>query len=62
MRFFISGFFHQTTSPGPKEHAQKRFRIFPKIRGVIRIRNRLPGDEYTGESIRIPEVRQFFQT
>jgi hypothetical protein len=55
-------FFHQTTSPGPKGHAQKRFRIFPNIRGIIRIRNRVPSDEYTGESIGIPELRQFFQT
>jgi hypothetical protein len=36
---FISGFFHQTTSPTPNGHVQKRFRIFPNIRGVIRIRN-----------------------
>jgi hypothetical protein len=32
-------FFHQTTSPGPNGHAQKRFRIFPNIRGVICICN-----------------------
>jgi hypothetical protein len=31
-------------------------------RGVIRIRNWLLGNEYTGESIRISCVRQFFQT
>ncbi len=37
-------------------------RIFSNIRGFIRIRNRLPGYEYTGESIRIPKVRQFLQT
>jgi hypothetical protein len=55
-------FFSSTTSPGPNGHAQKLFWIFPNIRGVIRILNWLPGDEYTGESIRIPEVRQFFQT
>jgi hypothetical protein len=46
-------FFHQTTSPSPNRHAQERFWIFSNIRGVIRICNRLPGDEYTGESIRI---------
>ncbi len=47
-------FFYQTTSPGSSRQAQERFRIFTNIRGVIRIRNRLPGDEYTGELIRIP--------
>jgi hypothetical protein len=52
-RFFVSGFFQQTTSPGPNRHAQEQFRIFSNIRGFIRIRNRLPGDEYTGEAIRI---------
>jgi hypothetical protein len=46
-------FFRQTTSPGPNRHAQEPFRMFSNIRGVIRIRNRLTGDEYTGESIRI---------
>jgi hypothetical protein len=54
MRFFVSGFFHQTTSPGPNRQAQELFRIFSYIRGVNRILNRLPADEYTGESIRIP--------
>jgi hypothetical protein len=49
----VSGFFHQTPSPGPNRHAQDRFRIFSNMRGVIRIRNRIPGDEYTGES-RLP--------
>jgi hypothetical protein len=49
----VSGFFHQTSSPGPYRHAQDRFRFFSNIRGVIRIRNRLPSDEYTGES-RLP--------
>jgi hypothetical protein len=49
MRFFVSGFFHQTTSPGPNRHAQERFRIFSNIRGVIRICYRLPDDEYMGE-------------
>ncbi len=49
----MSGFFHQTTSPDPNRHGQARFRIFSNIRGVIRIRNRLLGDEYTRESIRI---------
>jgi hypothetical protein len=53
MRFFVSGFFHQKPTPGPNRYAQDRFRIFSNIRGVIRIRNRLPGDEYTEESIRI---------
>ncbi len=52
-RFFVSGFLHQTPSPSPNRHAQDRFQIFSNIRRVIRIRNRLPGDEYTGESIRI---------
>jgi hypothetical protein len=47
MRFFVSCFLYQTTSPGPNRHAQKRYRIFSNIRGIIRIRNRLPGDEYT---------------
>jgi hypothetical protein len=47
---------------GPNRQAQERFQIFSNIRGVIRIRNRLPGDEYTRESIRIPLVRQFWQT
>ncbi len=46
-------FFHQTPSPGPNRHAEDRFRIFSNIRGVICIRNRLPSDEYTEESIRI---------
>ncbi len=49
----MSGFFHKTTSPGPNRRAQERFRIFSNIPGVIRIRNQLPGNEYTGESIRI---------
>ncbi len=49
----MSGFFNQTTSPRPNRHAQDRFRIFSNNRGVILIRNRLPGGEYTGESIRI---------
>ncbi len=61
-RFFGSSFFHQTPSPGPNRDAQDRFRIFSNIRGFIRIRNRLPGDEYTGESIRILYDRQFLQT
>jgi hypothetical protein len=30
-------FFHQITSPGPKRHVRKRFRIFSNIRGVIHI-------------------------
>ncbi len=46
-------FFLKTTSPGPNRHAQEWFRIFSNIRGVIRILNRLPGDEFTGESIGI---------
>ncbi len=49
----MSGFFHQTTSPGPNRQAQERFQIFSNIRGVIRIRNQLHGNEYAGESIRI---------
>jgi hypothetical protein len=52
-RFFVSKFFHQTTSPGPKRHAQEQLRIFSNISGVISIRNRIPGDEYTGKSIEI---------
>jgi hypothetical protein len=31
--------------------ALKRFRVFTKILGILRIRNRLAGDENTGESI-----------
>jgi hypothetical protein len=50
-RFFFSGFL-LTTSPGPNRHVQEGFRIFSNIRGVIRIRNRLPSDEYTRKSIR----------
>jgi hypothetical protein len=50
---FVSGFFHKTTFPGPNRHAQERFRIFSNICGVIRIRIRLPGNEYNGESISI---------
>ncbi len=49
----MSGFFLKTTSPGPNRHAQERFQIFLNICEVIRIHNRLPGDEYTGDSIRI---------
>jgi hypothetical protein len=52
-RDFSYPFFHQTTYPSPNEHAQERFRIFSKILGAVRFRNRLPGDEYTGESIKI---------
>ncbi len=55
-RFFSSSFFYHTTSSGPSRHAQKRFRNFSHIRGVIRNRNRLPADEYTGESIIISQV------
>jgi hypothetical protein len=39
MRFFVSGFFHQKTSPGPNRHAQEQFQIFSNIRGVIRVRD-----------------------
>ncbi len=52
--FFGSVILHKRTSPGPNRNAQKRFRIFSNIRGVIRTRSRLPDDEYTGESIKIP--------
>ncbi len=39
-RDFLSRvFFSQTTSPGPNGHTQKRFRSFPNIREIIRIRN-----------------------
>jgi hypothetical protein len=48
--FFVSSFFPQTNL------------TVLNNRGVIRIRNRLLGDEYTGELIRISCVRQFFQT
>jgi hypothetical protein len=44
-RFFATGFFHQTISPGPNRHVQEQFRIYSNIRGVIRICNRLLGDE-----------------
>jgi hypothetical protein len=46
-------FFHQTTFPDLNRHVQERFLIFLNFCVVILIRNRLPGDEYTGESIRI---------
>ncbi len=46
-------FFHHTTSPGANRHAQKLFRFSSNICGVIRICNQFPGDEFTGESIRI---------
>jgi hypothetical protein len=58
----MSGFFHQATSTGPNRHAQERLQIFSNIRRVICIRNRLSGDEYTGELIRILQVQQFLQT
>jgi hypothetical protein len=60
MRFFASGFFHHTSSSGPSRHAQKRFLIFSPIHGVIRILNRLPGDEYTRERIRISRLAIYF--
>jgi hypothetical protein len=50
---FLPLVFFITTSLGPNRHAQKRFPILSNIRGVISIHNRLPGDEYTGELIRI---------
>jgi hypothetical protein len=37
----------------------KRFRVFSKIIGILRIRSRLPGDENTGELI-IISVNAFF--
>jgi hypothetical protein len=37
----------------PIDMPRNDFEFFSNIRGVIRIRNRLPGDEYR-ESIRIP--------
>ncbi len=50
-RDFSSPVFHQTTSSGTNKQSYERFRIFSHIRGVNRIRNGLPGSEYTGESI-----------
>ncbi len=44
-------FFHEITSPGPKRHVQKQFRIISNIREVIRIHTWLPGEEYTSGSI-----------
>ncbi len=40
--------FHQTSSPSSigKADSQKRFRIFSNYSGIIRIRNRLPCDEF----------------
>jgi hypothetical protein len=52
-------FFHQQLLLVPIGMPRNDFEFFSNIRGVIRIRYRLPGDEYTGESIRIPSVRQF---
>ncbi len=49
-------FFHHTTSSGLSRHAQKRFEIFSHFRGFIRIRNRLPGDEYTRNRLESPTV------
>jgi hypothetical protein len=51
MRFFDSVYFHQTTSLSPVRHTWKTSLIFflSNIRGVIRIRNRLPGVFTAGE-------------
>ncbi len=51
MRFLLCFFFHQTTSPSPLDMPRKDCEFFSKIRGIIRIRNRLPGVVITGESI-----------
>jgi hypothetical protein len=36
MRFFASGFFHESVSPQPQSIPLRPFRIFSKIRGDIR--------------------------
>ncbi len=62
--FRLRFFFHHTTSPAPNRNAKKTisnfFRIFVEL-FVFLIRIRFLDDEYTGESIRIPEVKQFLQ-
>jgi hypothetical protein len=50
LQFFLS---YNYCTPSPNRRAQNQFRIFPNIRGVIRICNWLPGNESTRELIRI---------
>ncbi len=49
----MSGFFIEQLLLVPIGKPRNDFKFFSNIRGVIRIRIRLPGGEYTGES-RLP--------
>jgi len=50
MRFLMSGFFHQTTPPGPTRDVLEPFLFLSIFRGVMYILKRLPGIRDTGES------------
>jgi hypothetical protein len=56
MRFFVSDFSSQTSSPSPYRKACERFRIFSKICGVIRIEIDSPVMNTSGTQL-VPSVR-----
>ncbi len=59
-RFFISSFFHQTTSPGLKGMSRNDFKLFANIRGVIYIGNDSAVMNTLGSLLESFWIRQFF--
>jgi len=62
MRFLKSGFFHQTTPPGPTRDVLEPLSFLANFRGVMYILKRLPGVRDTGSRNRNNEVRKYFKT
>jgi hypothetical protein len=54
-------FFHFLIFTGPNRHAQKRISIFLNSHWVIRIRNRLPGDEYPASQLESLRLGKFYK-
>ena len=48
MRFLKSGFFHQTTPPGPTREVLEPFKFLVNFHRVMNILKRLPGIQDTG--------------
>ena len=60
MRILKSGFFHQTTSPGPIRDILEPFSFLANFHGVIQVvLKRLPGVQDTRNHNKNKEVRKF---
>jgi len=61
MRFLKSGFFHQTTSPGPNRDILEPFSFLANFHGVMYIFKRLPGVRDTESHKRNNNVRKILK-